>query len=109
MDATTTIAVTTAATEATAVIEMIMLLVESIAMLVTTDTAAVVVMTDVEVAEDTLTVMTEEIEAQLAMARQQPPMATQPLVEKAGSHTEVETTMLRDTPVVNINADLHRW
>ncbi len=80
------------------------LLAESIAMLVMTDTAAVLVMIDVEAAADTLIVMSEEaIVAPLARLRQQPPMVILLLVERLGNHMEVEATMMRDSPVVNID------
>ena len=78
-------------------------LAEWIAMLVTTDTAVVVTTTDVEVVEDTLIVMTEATVAPLAMLSQQPPMVIQLLVERLGNHTEVEATMMRDSPVENID------
>ena len=68
--------------------------------------AAVAEMTDVEVVEvveDTLIVMREATVAQLAMARQQPPMVTQHLVQKLGNHTEVEATMMTDIIVASID------
>jgi hypothetical protein len=75
-------------------------LAESIAMLVTTDTAAAAVMTDVEAVVDTPIVMREEVTvAPLARLRLQPPMVIQLLVERLGNHTEVEATMMRDSPV----------
>ena len=79
-------------------------LAEWIAMLVTTDTAAVVVMTDVAAVVDTPIVMREEVTvAPLARLRLQPPMVIQLLVERLGNHTEVEATMMRDSPVENID------
>jgi len=80
------------------------LLAESIAMPVMTDTAAEVVMTDVEAVVDTPIVMREEVTvAPLARLRLQPPMVIQLLVERLGNHTEVEATMMRDSPVENID------
>jgi hypothetical protein len=77
---------------------------ESIAMPVMTDTAAEVVMTDVEAVVDTPIVMREEVTvAPLARLRLQPPMVIQLLVERLGNHTEVEATMMRDSPVENID------
>jgi hypothetical protein len=80
-------------------------LAESIAMPpVMTDTAAEVVMTDVEAVVDTPIVMREEVTvAPLARLRLQPPMVIQLLVERLGNHTEVEATMMRDSPVENID------
>jgi hypothetical protein len=124
----TTIVITTAVAEAEAMVEAAMIIVDTAEMIVIvgtaeiatmdtplaeliamavedvmTDTAAVVVMTDVEAVEDTLIVMTEVIEAPLATHHQQLPMETQPLARKLGSHMEVEATMMRDTPVANID------
>ncbi len=65
--------------------------------------AAAVEMIDVEAEEDTLIVTIEATEAPLAMGRQQPPMVTQHLVQKLGSHTEVEATMMTDIIVVTID------
>jgi len=70
-----------------------------------TGTVAEVVMTDAEEVEDILIVMIEEIVAIVAqpvMLHQQPAMATL-LLEKLGNHTEVEATMMRKSPVVNID------
>lgn len=61
------------------------------------------------VEEDTMTetdttevaVMTDQLETWLL----QLPMVIQLLAERLESHTEVEATMMKDTPVVNINAD----
>jgi hypothetical protein len=94
-----TVAMAEIATTDTPLAESIVMAVED----VTIDTAAVVVMTDVEVVEDTLIVMTEVIEAPLATHHQQLPMETQPLAQKLGNHMEVEATMMRDTPVANID------
>jgi hypothetical protein len=82
---------------------MDMPLAESIAMLVMTDIAAVVTSV-VEAVVDTPIVMREEVTvAPLARLRQQPPMVIQLLVERLGNHTEVEATMMRDSPVENID------
>lgn len=58
------------------------------------------------VEEDTLIAMTElaiaTVDAHPEMLLPLPPMVTQLLVEKLGSHTEVET-MMRDIPVVVID------
>jgi hypothetical protein len=79
-------------------------LAESIAMLVTTDTAAVAAMTDVEAVVDTPIVMREEVTvAPLARLRLQPPMVIQLLVVRLGNHMEVEASMMRDFPVENID------
>ncbi len=82
----------------------IMPLAESIATLVRTDTA-VEERTDVEVVEDTADeTMTEATVALLVkLLHQPPPMVIQHLVERHGNHTEVEATMMRDSPVVNID------
>ena len=37
------------------------------------------------------------------MQHHQPPMVTQPLAEMLGSHTEVDTSMMRNTPIVAID------
>ena len=71
----------------------------------TIDTAEVAT-SDVEAEEDTLIAMIGEIEMvvdHLAMWLQQPPMVTQLLVERRGSHTEVDATMMRASPVVNFD------
>lgn len=124
-EADTTTVTMTAAVEAMVVV--VMIIVEAIAemivivataeiammdtLLVWTDinamtaTAAGVAMIDVEEVEDILIVMTEEIVetvAQPVMLHQQQAMATL-LLEKLGNHTEVEATMMRDYPVVNID------
>jgi hypothetical protein len=78
-------------------------LAESIATLATTDTAAVAAMIDVEAVEDIPIAMREANVAPLARLRQQPPMVIQLLVERLGNHTEVEATMMRESPVVNID------
>jgi hypothetical protein len=97
------IAVMIAVNEDMAEIATTMLPVELTATPAMTAIAAVEVMIVLVVAEDTLIVMTEVIVAPVAMVHQQPPMAILPLVERLGSHTEVETTMMIDIPVVNID------
>jgi hypothetical protein len=124
-EADTTTVTMTAAVEV--MVEVVMIIVEAIAemivivataeiammdtLLVWTDInamtaiAAEVAMTDVEEVEDILIVMTEEIVVtvvQPVMLHQQPAMATL-LLEKLGNHTEVEATMMKDSPVVNID------
>jgi hypothetical protein len=80
--------------------------VESIVMLaVMTATAAVEEMSDAEVVEVTLiatSVVIATVDAHPEMLLQLPPMVTQHLVERVGSHTEVETMMI-DSPVVVID------
>ena len=74
-------------------------------------TATVVdVMTAVAAVADTLTVTTAVnvveiamVDAHPVMQLRQPPMVTQPLAEMLGSHTEVDTTMMRNTPIVAID------
>jgi hypothetical protein len=61
---------------------------------------------DAEVEEDTLIATigeTEMVEDHPAMWLQQLPMVIPLLVEKLESHTEVEATMMKDSPVVNID------
>lgn len=87
--------------------------VESTVTEVAATTATVDVMTAVAAVADTLTATTvatavtvEEIamvDAHPVMQHHQPPMVTQPLAEKLGSHTEVDTTMMRNTPIVAID------
>lgn len=43
------------------------------------------------------------VDAHPVMQLRQPPMVTQPLAEMLGSHTEVDTTMMRNTPIVAID------
>jgi hypothetical protein len=78
--------------------------VELIVMPARTDTAAVAAMIDVEAVADTLIVTIEVIAAlaslvSLAILLHQPPMVIQLLVEMLGNHTEVDATMMRDTPL----------
>ena len=85
-------------------IVMTMLLAGSTDTPVETIDTAEAVMTDAEAEEDTRIVMIGETEMAAvhpAMQLQQLPMVTQLLVERAGSHTEVDATMMRATPVVN--------
>jgi hypothetical protein len=77
---------------------------ELIVMPARTDTAAVAAMIDVEAVADTLIVTIEVIVAlaslaSLAILLHQPPMVIQLLVEMLGNHTEVDATMMRDTPL----------
>ena len=97
--------VTIAVTEGTAVVIAMMdtLLVELTAMPDVTIAMAAAETSVVVAAEDTLIVMTEVTAVPLATHRQQPPMVIQLLVERLESHMEVEATMMRDTPVVNID------
>jgi hypothetical protein len=72
---------------------------------------AVVETTVVEVEVDTLIAMIVEetveeiamVDVHPVMSLQQPPMVTQLLAERAGSHMEVEFTMTRNSPVVAID------
>jgi hypothetical protein len=89
-------------TVATAEIVTITLHVGSIATLVMTGIAAVEAMTDVEVAADTLTVMTEAT-VELVRRLQPPPMVIQHLVGKVGNHTEVDASMMREHPIAIID------
>jgi hypothetical protein len=97
------VAVTTMTAATTAVTEVMvdetetnMLLEES------TDTPATIAMVVEEMTAhaevaDTLTAMiVGETVVLLAMLLQQPPMVIQPLEERPGNHTEVDTTMRRD-------------
>jgi hypothetical protein len=75
---------------------------ESTDMLAMIDIAAVEVMIDEEVAEDTLIVMTEELTAPHAMLLLLP--AAMVIQHLLGNHTpEVEASMMRDSPVENID------
>jgi hypothetical protein len=105
MAVTMTIAEMTAATVAMAVIvTKDTSLAESIVTHAMTDTAAEVVMTVPEAAEDTLIVMTEVIVALLVMSLLHPTMVIPLLVERLESHTEVDNTMrMTDIAVVNID------
>ena len=105
MAVTMTIAEMTAATVAMAVIVTTDTpLAESIVTHAMTDTAAEVVMTVPEAAEDTLIVMTEVIVALLVMSLLHPTMVIPLLVERLESHTEVDNTMrMTDIAVVNID------
>jgi len=94
---------------AAVIVMMVTLPVESTAMPEAAMTAivAVVVTTGVEAEVATQTAMTvveiATVDAHLVMLLQQPPMATPLLAERLGSHMEVESTMKRDTPVVDID------
>ena len=80
---------------------------ESIAMPVTTGTAAVVEMIDVEVVEATLIAMIEEvIVALLARLHLPQPMVIQLLAERLGNHMEVDATMMTNSSSVNIDCML---
>lgn len=79
---------------------MTTLLVELIAMPVKTVTAAAEVMTVVEVVMVVVGMIT--VIVPLAMLHQ-PPMVTQLLAARAESHTMVEATMMRDSPVANLD------
>jgi hypothetical protein len=81
-----------AMTAIAAVVEMIAVVVEVVTLI-----AMTVVVTVVETA-----VVTATVDAHPEMLLHLPPMVTQLLAERAGSHTEVET-MMRDTPVVTID------
>lgn len=107
------VVMTVATADTDAVTATTTLPVESIVTEVAATTATVDVMTAVAVVADTLTATTvatavtvEEIamvDAHPVMQPRQPPMVTQPLAEKLGSHTEVDTTMMRNTPIVAID------
>lgn len=87
--------------------------VESTVTEVAATTATVDVMTAVAVVAVTLIATTVAtavnvveiamVDAHPVMQLRQPPMVTQPLAEKLGSHTEVDTTMMRNTPIVAID------
>lgn len=80
-----------------------MLLEESTATHATIDTAAVET-TDVEAVGDTLIATRETTVALLArLLLQQVHTATQPLVAKLASHTEVDATMMREHPIVTFD------